>query len=786
MIREVCFSILLGLLVFSSAPRALAQQQKLPTDRWTWLELYWVDHDRIPESVSTYLDRVYPLFKNASGWHGVIVNLCWIIDYIALWQGDLDQRIPLYDMDVAGEWESLPANFQRRPPSADQYKYAPWTYRDLKRLGTEFRKQAAERYGLNDFKFTTTLLGYDDHYLTPRPNWRSEHSEIYIHDSNLAAHLPQHSLAPLWKDAQSQWHWLHSLIPGAPLKADQRKYAAFPNGIPGGTPFYRFFARQWGSLSKAVDLDGLFFEDDMFGPPLYTNFGPWGDRGSSDPGAMERWHQDCASLVRELKQSNPTALVVGYSSGVGGVADWRLGGMDLERIAQEGYLDAWLDQTWGGAWNEYWDSHRQGYTFQLAFVLTHAAQLANSKVRHYVLAGPTDGYEPWDELHTVPEKHQWEIWAYTHAAVKTPAGLRIPKGIVIEFPTRGKRLWTEEDVDFVARNIDVATADAQRMKSVRGPTLVYNRPYLDWLQHQHPDWMVKEFIDDYAGMLMKWQVPILSISRIEWLPKVQSDLFVFQTPAHLDPESAEAILRLYSSGEPVAIVSDPEWGIDRSLQEILAPPCKTISQERALRGAWLKTHQGQVAAGQSPSFELWQGSYEQVASISGTIVYKAGSCPDLILGEAEGKHWLFWNPPYFSPNEFGGEGTMDRLIASPEPYLLAARSVLALLAVTGRSPFDPEQSVTVPLAVHYWEGGNGDFELLAGNLERALPGDSEVPKTLAMALPEAWLQSAGTHLKVTELTGDQVLSAHRGAKGEWKVQLPVGPNGSNVWVFRGK
>jgi len=316
--------------------------------------------------------------------------------------------------------------------------------------------------------------------------------------------------------------------------------------------------------------------------------------------------------------------------------------------------------------------------------------------------------------------------------------------------------------------------------------LVYNRPYLDWLEHQHPDWMVKEFIDDYAGMLMKWQVPILSISRIEWLPKVQSDLFVFQTPAHLDSESAHAILKLYRSGEPVAIVSDPEWGIDKNLEEILHPPCKTISQERALEGAWLKSRGGQVTAGESPSFELWQGSYEQTTATSGKIVYKAGSCPDLILGDAEGKHWLFWNPPYFSPNEFGGDGTMDRLIASPEPYVLAARSMLALLADTGRSPFDPAHPVTLPLAVHYWEGSNGEIELLTGNLERSLPDDSEVPKTLALTLPREWLESAETQLKVTELTGDQAFSAHRGANGRWEVQLPVGPNGSNVWLFHGK
>jgi len=168
------------------------------------------------------------------------------------------------------------------------------------------------------------------------------------------------------------------------------------------------------------------------------------------------------------------------------------------------------------------------------------------------------------------------------------------------------------------------------------------------------------------------------------------------------------------------------------------------------------------------------------------MVYKAGSCPDLILDDGEGKHWLSWNPPYFSPDEYGGQGTMDRLIASPEPYVLSARSFLELLADTRRSPFDSSQPVTLPLAVHYWEGSTGELEFLVGNPERALPGDSEIPKTLDLTLPRDWLQSAGKQLNVTELTGGQVLSTSPGAGGGCKIQLPAGPNGSNVWASYGK
>jgi len=776
------FSLMAGLfLLLQAVPGALAAipvEQKLAADRWTWCELYWFDHDHIADSVTQYLERMDPLYEHASGQHGVIVNLAWVVDYIAEWQGDLDQRITLLPLDVLRTWNRLSLNLQRRPPPFDRVVYAPWTYRDLKRLAEEFRRQAAERYGMKDFKFATTLLGYEDFYNTPMPNWRTEHSEAYFHDERFKVNVGR-------------------LNPGAPLKPDLRRYAAFPEGIPGGTPFYRFFARQWGSLSKVVGIDGLMFEDDMFGPPEYSSYGPWGERGSWDPAEMERWHQAAASLVRETKQANPACLVIGYSSAVGGVAEWRVGGVDLERIAREGYLDGWVDQTWGGAWNEYWNQHHLGYTFQLAFLLTHAAQLAGTKTRHYITVEGGDGFEPWDVLHAVPEKLRWEIWAYSHAALKTPKGEKFPAGMVFAVTTRGRDLWSEEDVQFLAKNADAATADTLSIQETRGPTLVYNRPYLEWLQREHPDWLVKEFIDDYAGMVMKWQVPIISITRVEWLPQVRSDLFVVQTPAQLDAQSAGAMLKLIHSGEPLAIVSDPTYGIDPRLNEILSPPCKTVPQvsgekgiwtsttvpDRSLKNAWIITKVPRITDGMSPSFALWQGFYSQVGSPQGTVIYKTSACPDLLLSGAGDLHWLFWNPPFFSPAEFKGPSTMDELIASQEPYLLAARSLLRLLSDTGRSPFDSPSPVDLPLAVHYWKTGDGKFEFLVGNLERSLPGDSDTPKMLKLDLPLGWVANGVTQLVFRELTGEGRVTAHQDPGRRWQAEIPVAANGSSVWVL---
>ena len=55
---------------------------------------------------------------------------------------------------------------------------------------------------------------------------------------------------------------------------------------------------------------------------------------------------------------------------------------------------------------------------------------------------------------------------------------------------------------------------------------------------------IKEWIDDQTGTLIKWPVPVLSVTRTEYLPHVESDLFIFQTPVHLNPVEKESIIKI--------------------------------------------------------------------------------------------------------------------------------------------------------------------------------------------------------------------------------------------------
>lgn len=218
----------------SESPAEPEEEKKLAVDRWIELDLYWFDRENMERSVAQFFERTYPLYKGAAGWRGAIVCVGWMVDYIMGFADNLDQRIPLARFDVAARW---PAHRRVIDLPRDRVTYAPWTYRDLQRLGNEFRSQARNKNGIADFEFGTLVLGLRQIYGCGVTGWRAEHTEA----------------------------WAKGLVPGAPLKADQQRYAAYPQGIPQGTPFYRLFALQWGAVSEAVGIDALVLRDGMWG-----------------------------------------------------------------------------------------------------------------------------------------------------------------------------------------------------------------------------------------------------------------------------------------------------------------------------------------------------------------------------------------------------------------------------------------------------------------------------------------------------------------------------------------
>ena len=232
---------------------------------------------------------------------------------------------------------------------------------------------------------------------------------------------------------------------------------------------------------------------------------------------MERFSDAVRALFRDVKQAAPDRLLLGYSSAISPVADWRVGCVDFEALIADGHLDGWIEQTWGGAWQDWWHQLWKGWTFQAANLTTRAAMIARANERReqpcalYHLVETWDGWEHWDTLHQVPGKLTWGAWAFAHAGALTPDGPRPSDGAYVSWLNNGDmELLSDDDVTFVAGILDRAETSAATLENVYGPVLVYHRQSMARLATTSPDDQVGEWIDDQAGLLMKWGVPILA------------------------------------------------------------------------------------------------------------------------------------------------------------------------------------------------------------------------------------------------------------------------------------
>ena len=455
-----------------------------------------------------------------------------------------------------------------------------------------------------------------------------------------------------------------------------------------------------------------------------------------------------ADLVRYTKQSNPQALVIGYSSAVSAISDWRVNLVDLEAVAREGHLDAFIDQTRGGAWNEvgvrenlFWNSPYMGWTYQLGFVLMHAAVLADTPTRHYVLTETFDAWESWDTIHTAPERLRWGIWAYHHAAFRRPGGIEMPAGTYISWGNQGKELLSTEDVAFLEQNLNDAIRDARATTEVYGPTLVYNRGATEGLMQSDPTRSIGEWIDDLAATVMKWPVPILSAARIEDLPDLDLELPVVQTPVRLEPRQRAYILDRIASGRPIALVGSPAGGLDPAVAR--AAGLVTADESRGTprrRGAVLTPLAG-ITDGLPTVFETFQPFTRNVAGPGSTVVHAVEGSPTLLLNLEEQRRTLVWDPPdlEIEPLPVSRDEPLVTRLGSVVPYVTVAR-VLSLWLRNGEGPWVERIQPEQPVSLSAWRLADGTRRLLLGNLEEGLVETAGPQRSIEVSLPPAWAE----------------------------------------------
>ena len=359
MYRKIILSLLLSAFVFCAKANT-----PIHKDRWMEIDLYWFKKAEMKASSEEFWSRMYPLFANISGEKGVIINIGWLMDYILEWNGSLDAPIPLAkgmtvwkqfkdEGYILGNTEQRMTHWKNRFSNARKpgtVEYDNWTYRDLKNFIVIF-KQAAAKHGIRDIKVGSFVLG-----------WQS------IYEGNSSRFAVKHPCAYSSEKPFTPFN------PTCILNHDKTRYGAYPRGIPDDLPVTKFFGNQWGDFSKTIGLDAIVLRDAVIGQGIYSRTGPFGKTASDDPDELKRWSNAYADLVRYTKQANPKALVIGYSCGATTVGDWRVNCFDLESIANEGFLDAYIDQSWAGAWNEvgqrpstFWNDQHMGWTFQLSY-----------------------------------------------------------------------------------------------------------------------------------------------------------------------------------------------------------------------------------------------------------------------------------------------------------------------------------------------------------------------------------------------------------------------------------
>jgi len=704
------------------------------------IDLYWFDQSDLSGSTSHFWDRFAPLYQGVQGDRGLILNVGWTVGYIMEFSGDLNQSIPLPAnkgqqpwVQETGPLPGTPAEREQewksrfaKPIMVERKGYGVWTYGDLRNLATALREEGARR-GIRSFKVGSLTYAWTNAYGEVAP-WATRHPEAF------SASSPQ---------KENAFDVGRYFDPAAKLHRDNAKLGGLPNGITEGMPVHTAFAAQWGSLSKAVGLDAIMLRDSFGMPVPYQRAGPFGGVAPS-PELIQTATASVSALVRETKTANPAALVMMYSNAASAIADWRSNGLDLERIAKEGYLDIYVDQTWAGAWNEvgvrhdnFWNSPTLGWTYQLTFMLMHAATLADTKVRHYPLVETFDAWESWDVLHTVPQRLRWGIWAYSHAAIKTPHGIKVPGGTYISWANQGKRLLEPEDVQFLRTNINQAVTDANKVDDVPGPTLVYARSAAQWqAEHAQPNYDVKEWIDEQVGSLIKWPVPVLSATRIEWLSQIHSDLLILGAPSHLTRREAASIATLALQDQPIALFGGPVGGISPELQKLFG----LGTHDKKRLSLWIQTANasdfGRTLVRNVPwQFPLNQSLTRNFAAPKTNIVYSVKGNPLLVMTTASSARLVAWDPPDFYDacckplKEIWG--------GSPAPYVLAAGALNKLLgdaSALHASEIDMEQTFNISA----WHTSDGKFHLLAGNLEEGLRDDADMSRRAAIALPGAW------------------------------------------------
>ena len=502
--------------------KVLTRNEQALSDRWIECDLLWFKPDNIQGSIDEYFSRISPLYGNSLGEKGIVLNPGWMFDLVACWTGDLDAKLILPTYKMPG------------------HQYPAWTGKKFRELVTRIKKSAS-KYGFPNFKVAVWFWGGPKLYDLEISEWKERHPETY-----------------------SNW----SVQYKSPLKADKHTYAVYPKGIPKGTPFFLFFAKQMANFSKLTGIDGLEMRDFMtfrhaYGVPPHE----WD----------EEFYQGVTAFLKELKKARPSLLCIGYNSAGPATGDLRGQGFDSEALASNNLLDHYVTESWGVAWNDYYKPHifSCSYAAQQAYLAVTQAQLYKTNCRILPLVELSGGWE-YDDAPLTRSRfnNRMQAWLYANTFYASPDGqLNAPHGFSLAFADRARArekdsLITQEQVSFMKATLDGASMAAQNAEKAYGCRLFYNRNALLWMNKNAQGSDLGEYSDFHFSFLMNLGITATSSARIEdFNTSNAGDFPVLFTPFQLPKKTVSQIRSYAKNGGSMMIIGSTNT-VDPELQNL--------------------------------------------------------------------------------------------------------------------------------------------------------------------------------------------------------------------------
>jgi len=496
------------------------------------------------------MGTLLPLLVNSTGISGIILEVDWLLDFPLLWTGNASQPYPIISTDV-GQWSGRS------------------TYADVKALVGALRAAALSSGELQNVRVGLFFVGWASIYDTMKQSWSNSHPEIFLNNK------PDYSLN-------------HSAAVNPGLHADKYPYASQPGGATEGQNYFSLLAAQWSSLSAFLGADALVLRDGLSTFANYDRDGPWGSTPSSEPILNAAWDAAFRFLFSSIKAASPGTYLMGYSSAGSAVGETRIGRVDLEAIVSDGGIDAWIDQSWAGAWEDYYVTHMLGWTWQRSTILAHKAAIAGGNTLraaagkppcvHIVLHETFDAYESWNTIMAVPQKLRWGVWAFQGASyVSAPATTTLYSPAAASYVSWSwswhDQWMTDGEVNFLSSNIHAAAASLVNVTRRAGPRIVYNRAMLEHLDAGctrgpnggGPDTNCSaadnagEWIDEQMAVVSKWMLPSGGVLRLDDAPTPALDPtypegYVLHSPGgNLSQASLASVSAILTGGKPVLV-----------------------------------------------------------------------------------------------------------------------------------------------------------------------------------------------------------------------------------------